>query len=109
MRRFDAGHADGLDVVMELRVRDPAGGEPAAFALTIAHGTCRVTAGPARNPAATAALRGDDMIRLVTGAAGWPELLAAGRLEMSGDPFLALRFPLLFNLPSAATPGVGSR
>ncbi len=42
------------------------------------------------------------MVRLVTGDAGWPELLAERRLELSGDPFLALRFPSLFGLPAQA-------
>ena len=42
------------------------------------------------------------MIRLVSGSAGWPELVSGGRLELSGDPFLAIRFPSLFRLP--ATP-----
>jgi hypothetical protein len=40
------------------------------------------------------------MIRLVSGAIGWPELLSSGRLELTGDPFLALRFPTLFRLPA---------
>jgi hypothetical protein len=42
------------------------------------------------------------MVRLVSGAVGWPELLSNGRLVMSGDPFLALRFPILFRLPASA-------
>lgn len=101
-RRFVPTQADGLDCVMELRVSDPSGGQPAAFAITIASGTCTVTPGPAAAPAAGAEVRGDDMIRLATGAVGWPELLAAKRLSMSGDVFLAIRFPLLFALPAQA-------
>ena len=30
----------------------------------------------------------------------WPQLMSSGRLELSGDPFLALRFPSLFRLPA---------
>jgi hypothetical protein len=41
----------------------------------------------------------DDLILLASGAAGWPELLSSGRFELSGDPFLALRFAALFKLP----------
>jgi hypothetical protein len=37
---------------------------------------------------------------MVSGAASFPELLAWGRLELGGDPFLALRFPSLFRLPA---------
>jgi hypothetical protein len=101
-RRFVASRADGLDCVMELRVSDPSGGQAAAFAITIADHTCVVTPGPAVNPAAGAEVRGDDLIRLATGAVGWPELLATKRLSMSGDVFLAIRFPLLFALPARA-------
>ena len=99
-RRFDAGQAAGLDCVMELRVIDPAGGDPAPFAITIADGRCTITPGPAREPGAGALVRGDDMIRLAAGAVGWPELLASKRLGMFGDVFLAIRFPVLFKLPA---------
>ena len=36
------------------------------------------------------------------GLTGWAKLLSAGRLELSGDPFLALRFPSRFSLPAAS-------
>jgi hypothetical protein len=101
-RRFDASSARELEAVFELRVRDSGGGEPARFELSISDGVCTVRQGPADNPGATATLGADDMIRLVSGAVGWPELLSKGRLEMSGDPFLALRFPMLFRLPAVA-------
>jgi hypothetical protein len=29
----------------------------------------------------------------------WPRLLASGRFQLTGDPFLALRFASLFRLP----------
>jgi hypothetical protein len=98
--RFDRAAAGDLQAVMELRVTDPAGGPPAAFELAFASGTCTITPGPARNPGAGAEVRGDDLIRLATSSVGWPELLATKRLTMSGDVFLALRFPVLFKLPS---------
>jgi hypothetical protein len=98
--RFQPERAGELDAVIELRVRDPGGGPAAAFALTIANGSCAITRGAARNAGASAELGGDDAIRLVAGAVGWPDLLASKRLELSGDPFLALRFPQLFKLPA---------
>jgi hypothetical protein len=99
-RRFDAAAAGDLEAVMELRISDPEGGAAAAYELAIAGGACRITPGPARNPGAGAEVRGDDLIRLAAGSVGWPELLAAKRLSMSGDVFLALRFPILFKLPA---------
>ncbi len=99
-RRFDPARAEGLGAVFELRVRDPAGGEPARFELSIAGSGLTVRPGRAHAPQAAVQVGADDMIRLVSGAVGWPALLAARRLELSGDPFLGLRFPLLFRLPA---------
>jgi hypothetical protein len=99
-RRFHPESARGLEAVLELRVRDPDGGQADAFELTISGGSCEVRPGPARGPGAAVQIGADDMIRLASGAVGWPELLTSGRLELSGDPFLALRFPMLFRLPS---------
>jgi hypothetical protein len=101
-RRFDPEAAGDLRAVFELRIRDPRGGEPALFQLTIADRQVDVRPGPVSDPEATAALGADDMIRLVSGAIGFPELLASGKLELGGNPFLALRFPALFRLPARA-------
>ena len=97
--------AHDLDATFELRVRDPRGAEPDRFELRVLEGRCQVRSGAARDPGAVATLGADDMIRLASGAVGWPALLANGRLELSGDPFLALRFPMLFRLPAAAVSG----
>jgi SCP-2 sterol transfer family len=101
-RRFDPEAAGELGAVFELRVRDPRGGEPTAFELTVADGGCQVNPGPAPDPGATATVGADDLIRMLSGAIGFPELLASGQLELGGDPFLALRFPALFRLPPRA-------
>lgn len=98
-RQFDARYGADLEAVFELRVRDPQGGRPTPLSLEISGGQCLVKPGPASSPGAVATIGADDMIRLASGTAAWPDLLSAGRLKMSGDPFLALRFPLLFGLP----------
>jgi hypothetical protein len=103
-KRFDADAARDLEATFELRVRKPDGGEPDRFGLRISGGTCTATRGPAPDARAFATLGADDIVRLASGAVGWPELLSGGRLELSGDPFLALRFPNLFRLPASATP-----
>jgi len=103
-RRFDAAAAEGLDTSFELRLLDPRGGAPACFELRVSPAGCEVWPGAAARPGAVATLGADDLIRLASGAVGWPQLLSSGRLELAGDPFLALRFPTLFRLPvSAAT------
>jgi putative sterol carrier protein len=98
-RRFDPDAAGELDAVFELTVR---GREPAQFSLRISDGACEVTPGPAPNADAIATIGADDLIRLASGAIGFPELLASGGLELGGNPFLALRFPGLFRLPATA-------
>jgi hypothetical protein len=101
-RRFDPAAAGDLNAVFELRVTDPRGGQSARFGLTIAFGRCGVKPGPASGAGATAAVGAGDLIRMVSGAVSFSELLASGRLELAGDPFLALRFPSLFRLPARA-------
>ena len=101
-RQFDPAAATDLDATFELRVRDQRGGEPACFELRVADGRCDVRPGRAAHPQATATLGADDMVLLASEAAGWPELLASGRLELTGDPFLGLRLPSLFRFPVAA-------
>ncbi len=96
-RRFDPASAGDLDAEFELHVR---GGRSARFAVRIADRRCTVRPGAARDPGATVELSADDAIRLVSGAVGWPELLAGHRLALGGDAFLALRFPPLFALPA---------
>ena len=101
-QRFDTGAADGIDAVIELRVRDAGG--PSALArydLLIRDGRCRVrqAAGDGAGAAFTIGL--GDLLRLGLGVARWYDLLGTGRLEMRGDPFVALRFPAMFRLARA--------
>jgi hypothetical protein len=100
--RFDAARARGLSATFELRVRRLPHRTPVPLTLEIADGRCRVRGGPARGPGAVATMSIADMVRLVVGRVGWPQLMSSGRLELSGDPFLALRFPSLFRLPAGA-------
>lgn len=99
---------DPLAAVLELAVADPRGGAPVRFSLAVADGACRVSAGAADRPAARARIASDDLIRLAGGASSWPELFSSGRFELSGDPFLALRFAALFRLPVELEPVSGS-
>ena len=96
---FDRGNALGLTATLELRVRLRRRGLP--FTLEIDGGKLRVRPGSPASPAATATIRGRDLLRLGLGTVSWPQLLADGRLELAGDPFLALRIPGLFRLPSS--------
>jgi hypothetical protein len=103
--RFDPAAADGLQATLELAIRDPHGRPAARFELTIEGTGCTVRPGAAASPGARALLGSDDLILLACGGASWPELLSSGRFELSGDPFLALRFAALFRLRVALEPG----
>ena len=109
--RFEPGSAGDIDATIALRVRVRA--RVAEVAIAISGGTCTARAEPAVDAAATATIALADLIRLVLGDVGWPQLLSQRRFEFSGDPFLAMRLPALFRLPvagrtrasSAAGPG----
>jgi hypothetical protein len=96
--RFDPGKADGVDAEIELRVGIR--GRRACLTLQIADRSCAVRPGPAPDSGAAATVGLADLIRLVIGDVGWPQLLSRGRFQLSGDPFLALRLPTLFRLPA---------
>ncbi len=103
-RRFDPRSADGLEAVFELAIRDPRGRDPERFELAVADARCSVRPGAPAQPGARATIGSEDLILLASGAASWPELLSNGRFELSGDPFLALRFASLFRLPVELDP-----
>jgi SCP-2 sterol transfer family len=97
--RFDPAAAAGLEATFQLTIRDPGDRPPAHFRVAIADATCSVQRGVPEQPGARAVVGSDDLILLASGAASWPELMSSGRFELSGDPFLALRFASLFRLP----------
>jgi hypothetical protein len=103
-RRFDPSGADDLEATLELTIRDPRGRPPARFGLAIAGGRCAVSPGSPERPAARATMASRDLILLATRATTWPALFSDGRFELSGDPFLALRFATLFRLPVGLPP-----
>jgi putative sterol carrier protein len=100
---FDREAAQDLNATFALRVR--VARRPVSFGLHIEQGRMRLTRGAPTNAGAIVTAEARDLLRLVTGSVGWPQLLADGRLELAGDPFLALRFPGLFRLPSAPRRG----
>ena len=101
---FDPAAAAELDVAFELQVRPRRGREATRFAIVVRDGRCAVQRGGTSDAAAAVIAGADDLVRMASGAVGWPELLSSGRLELTGNPFLALRFPVLFRLPATAPP-----
>ena len=103
-RRFEPAAATDLAATLELAIRDAHGHTEARYELAIANACCSVRPREPAAPAARAMIGSDDLILLACGAVGWPELLSSGRFELTGDPFLALRFASLFRLPVVLDP-----
>lgn len=95
---FQRERAEDLSATLEVRLRVRASWRPIPFKLKIERGRMRVRPGADRDAQARATIHASDLLRLAVGRTGWPALMANGRLELSGDPFLALRLPLLFGL-----------
>jgi hypothetical protein len=95
---FDRQAARELSTTFELRVRLR---REVPLTVRVAGGRLRIRPGAPSQAGAIVTIGSGDLLRLVLGMASWPQLLAAGRLELAGDPFLALRFPGLFKLPAA--------
>lgn len=100
-RRFDPVAAGPLDAVIELRMTDAGGRRGARFAIVVVGGRCVVERRAAPEAGARVSIPAFDAVALLAGQAQWPALLAAGRLTMTGEPFLALRFPTLFGFARA--------
>ncbi len=101
-RRFDAGAAHDLDATLELAIRHDV--RPTSYALAVAGANCSVRSGAPARAHAKATIGADDLILLAGGAVTWPQLLSSGRFQLTGDPFLALRFASLFRLPVTLDP-----
>ena len=105
--RFDPASARGLNAIFAMRVR-VLGSRTLPLRLEVRSGTAFISRGAAPDAGAAVAISLVDMIRMGLGLTPWPELLAQNRLELSGDPFLALRFPKLFSLPAVASSAHGT-
>jgi hypothetical protein len=105
-RCFDPHAAGDLEATLELRITDATGARGARYEITIAGGRCTVQRRPAPSATLRVAIAADDAVRLLARRVPWPTLLAERRLTLSGDPFLAIRFPMLFGFARArpATP-----
>jgi len=87
-----------IDGVLELRLINPDGSEPDRIQLAMKNGRCRGNRSGKHRPDATATMHISDLVRLAAACveAGW--LANDGRVLLSGDPFLFVRFPAAFGL-----------
>ncbi|HET7690795.1 MAG TPA: hypothetical protein VFK41_10470 [Nocardioidaceae bacterium] len=96
--KFKKSVGGDIDGVLELQFVDPLGGAPDRIQLVMRRGRCRARRNGTARPDATALMHLSDLVRLGVGAveAGW--LANDGRVVLSGDPFLFVRFPAAFGL-----------
>lgn len=101
-RRFDSDAAGDLETVVEFRILAEGGAPAERYQVTIANGRCTVTRGGGATPKTWFTLGAADLLRLGTGAASWPELLGARRVELGGDPFIGIRALGIFGISARA-------
>lgn len=96
--KFRKDVAGDINGVLELSLIDPRGGTPDRIQLVMKNGRCRGTRKPTLRPDSTATMHIADLVRLGAACveAGW--LTNDGRVLLSGDPFLFVRFPAAFGL-----------
>jgi predicted lipid carrier protein YhbT len=103
-RRFDPVVAGDFDGVVEFRILDDVRRPAERYQLTIRDGQCTVERNGAAKPDVFFATRLSDLLRVGSGAVGWPELLGSRRIELGGDPFMGLRVLSIFAIsPRAET------
>jgi hypothetical protein len=95
---FDPDAAGDLDASFELRIRNPHRDDADACAVVVSEAKCRIVFGNVPRARVIVTAGADDLIQMASGEIGWPQLVSAGRLVLWGDPYLALRFPMLFRM-----------
>ena len=90
---IDREAARGFTGMLALQVRPDD-----TYELSFADGECTISRGANGAAQATVAADASDLARLVAGRVTWYRLLGAGRMELSGDPYVAVRFPALLGL-----------
>lgn len=95
-QRFDPHRAEGVNATFELRLRHASGDGHDPVSIHIANGRCRVRPTAARSPDAVVGVRLDHLLQLVSGQTSARALLSDGRLQVTGNVLLFMRFPGMF-------------
>ena len=82
-----------VSVNVEVRVR----GEASLWAVSLREGVFSVQPGRCEKPSVIVDVHSEDIPRLLNGALGADEALAAGRIDVSGDLGLAMRLATLIS------------
>jgi len=92
---FKPEAAPGVDAVVQFSLT---GDQAAEYYVTIAEGACKVDEGKHESPSATMTLDGQDYLDMVSGKLNPQMAFMQGKLKISGDMGLLLRFQSFFDL-----------
>ncbi len=79
---FQAGEAEGIDVVFQFKLSGPQGGD---WYVTVQEGACEVSEGTHPNPTVTMKMSDEDFPGLMTGKLNGMQAFTTGRLKIEGD------------------------
>ena len=90
---FDADAASGIDLVFQFNIEDDEN-----YSLTIADGTCELTAGDHDDPSVTLIMNTETLNGIVSGETDGMQAFMAGQLRAEGDMMLATKLGELFSI-----------
>jgi putative sterol carrier protein len=96
---FKADAAPGVNAVIQFSLT---GEQAAEYYVTIADGKCQVDEGKHESPVATLSIKALDYLDLVSGKLNPQMAFMQGKLKLSGDMGLLMRFQNFFDLSGAA-------
>lgn len=94
-KAFKPEAAPGVNAVVQFSLT---GDQAADYYVTIADGKCKVDEGKHDSPTATLTMEGSDYLDLVSGKLNPQMAFMQGKLKLSGDMGLLMRFQSFFDL-----------
>ena len=94
MAKFNPAKAKGVNAVIQLNATGDGGGE---YFTTVSEGKAKLTHGSAPNPTVTINVAAQDWIDILAGKMDPTRAFMAGKLRISGDLGLMMRFQTMFN------------
>jgi putative sterol carrier protein len=95
---FDPEKAPGINAVVQISL---SGDQAADYHVSIADGKCQVNEGEHESPTATLRMDSEDYMKLISGKLNPMMAFSQGKIKISGDMGLLLKFQNFFNLPGA--------
>jgi putative sterol carrier protein len=94
MAKFNPAKAKGVNAVIQLNATGEGGG---AYYTTVAEGKAKLTPGSAPNPTVTINVAAQDWIDILAGKLDPTRAFMAGKLRITGDLGLMMRFQTMFS------------